>query len=55
MANQSFWLGLAEKEVLVLGCYCPGGAFCHRRILADILVKLFTSRGLTVSYRGEIE
>jgi uncharacterized protein YeaO (DUF488 family) len=42
------WQELLNKEKVVLCCYCKKGDFCHRYILADILVKL------GAEYCGEI-
>ena len=34
------WDELLSRDEVVLVCYCPKGQFCHRHILAKILVKL---------------
>lgn len=34
------WDRLLQKQRIVLLCYCKAGDFCHRRLLAEILVKL---------------
>ena len=34
------WDTLLSRRRVVLLCYCPPGAFCHRLILADVLGKL---------------
>lgn len=54
-ANREFWLELAGKETLVLGCYCAPGCFCHRLELVEILTKFLKSLGKEVKYCGEIE
>lgn len=46
--HPSEWAALLAKEKIVLCCYCPAGAFCHRLLLAKILVKL------GAKYEGEI-
>ena len=33
------WVKLLEMEEVTLVCYCEDGAFCHRYILAELLVK----------------
>ena len=38
--NKARWQELLNQEEVVLVCYCPGGTFCHRYILAEILEKL---------------
>lgn len=42
------WTELMARDRVVLVCFCPPHAFCHRLLLADILVKL----GAT--YEGEV-
>ncbi len=34
------WEALLRRPRVVLGCFCPDAAHCHRRLLAGILVKL---------------
>lgn len=46
--HRSDWDALLSKDKIVLCCYCPAGAFCHRLLLAKILVKL------GAEYEGEI-
>jgi len=46
--NPDAWELLLFKGRVVLCCYCKPGDFCHRRLLADILVKL------GAQYGGEI-
>lgn len=48
--NRDKWEELLSRERLTLVCFCPKGRFCHRRILANILVKIFGAE-----YKGEIE
>ncbi|MFW5962556.1 MAG: DUF488 family protein [bacterium] len=42
------WNELLAKKEIVLCCYCKKGDFCHRLLLADILVKL------GAVYEGEV-
>jgi uncharacterized protein YeaO (DUF488 family) len=42
------WQELLNRDRVVLCCYCKANDFCHRYILADILVKL------GAEYCGEI-
>jgi uncharacterized protein YeaO (DUF488 family) len=42
------WNWLLRQEEVVLVCFCKAGDFCHRLLLADILVKL------GAEYLGEI-
>lgn len=43
------WNLLLRQERIVLCCYCKPGAFCHRLLLADMLVKC------GAEYKGEIQ
>lgn len=46
--NNATWQELLSRERVTLLCYCRKGKFCHRLILAKILVML------GASYEGEI-
>jgi len=46
--NQNFWIRLLKRDEVILVCFCKAGDFCHRILLADILVKL------GAEYLGEI-
>ena len=46
--NKQQWDDLFSKETVTLVCYCKKGKFCHRLILAKILVML------GAEYKGEI-
>jgi len=37
--HRELWRRLLAQERVVLACYCPPRSFCHRLVLADILVK----------------
>lgn len=39
---------------LVLCCYCRPFEECHRKLLAQILVDLGASKGISVYYKGEV-
>jgi uncharacterized protein YeaO (DUF488 family) len=43
------WNWILKQEEVVLVCFCKAGDFCHRLLLADILVKL------GAEYLGEIK
>lgn len=47
-ANYHVWQMILHKPRVVLMCFCPTGAFCHRHLLVEYLVKL----GAT--YKGEL-
>jgi hypothetical protein len=42
-----------ESGELVLGCYCPPHAFCHRYIAIEVLQKIGQAHGIPVDYAGE--
>lgn len=45
---REYWNWLLKRNEIVLVCFCKAGDFCHRILLADILVKL------GAEYLGEI-
>jgi hypothetical protein len=46
--NDAEWGLLLSSDRIVLCCYCKAGDFCHRTLLADMLVEL------GAEYKGEI-
>ena len=52
-ANTAAWLELLKQPKLALACYCRAGAFCHRILLADMLVKVGARHGVSVELVGE--
>lgn len=46
--NRNKWDKLLNQNEVVLVCFCKAGDFCHRYLLAEILVKL------GCVYKGEI-
>lgn len=48
------WLALFSHPVVVLGCYCPAGNFCHRHLLTDILEKIANQERFHFVRGGEI-
>jgi len=46
--NRDLWEWLLKQKEVVLVCFCKSGDFCHRVLLANILVKL------GAKYLGEI-
>jgi uncharacterized protein YeaO (DUF488 family) len=38
--NREKWDQLLNQDEVVLVCFCKKGSFCHRYLLAEILVKL---------------
>jgi uncharacterized protein YeaO (DUF488 family) len=47
-SNKYQWQYLLDQAKIILCCYCKPNDFCHRYLLADILVKL------GAKYKGEI-
>lgn len=53
--NKDVWLQTLETDRLVLGCFCPPDTFCHRRLLAKMMVKVAQIHlGRMATYHGEI-
>ena len=52
--NRAAWERVAAMDRVVLCCYCRPGAFCHRRLLAEYLVRAAQALGKEAAYRGEI-
>lgn len=52
--HTSEWLSLFSHPVMVLGCYCPAGNFCHRHLLTDILEKIAIQERFHFVKGGEI-
>lgn len=48
--NPQKWKDLISRDKVILVCYCPSGVFCHRVLLANMLVKSGVAK-----YMGEIE
>lgn len=46
--HRSEWDQLLSRDRVVLVCFCRKGKFCHRLLLAEILVKL------GAEYKGEL-
>jgi hypothetical protein len=53
-SHRGAWETLLGRERIVLCCYCPDPALCHRRLLADMLVKAGEQREIDVRYAGEL-
>lgn len=47
--HREVWDLLLSKKRIVLCCYCKPGDFCHRLLLAELLVKC------GAEYKGEIQ
>ncbi len=54
-ANATPFVGLVQRERLVICCYCAaGGAFYHRHLAVDILSKIAAHHGLPFICGGEL-
>lgn len=47
------WLKLLDMEVVAVGCYCPDGKFCHRKLLVYVLERITRNMGIDFEYLGE--
>ena len=54
MERREEWLAFLQKETAAIACYCPAGAFCHRRLLIPILDAVAKKHGIAFEYMGEI-
>lgn len=48
------WNELGQHDKIALACFCRTGAFCHRHLLAGMVTKYLTSKGITVQFHGEL-
>jgi uncharacterized protein YeaO (DUF488 family) len=48
------WIEVANLDSVTLLCYCKSGDFCHRTILADMLIKVAESLDIKATYEGEV-
>lgn len=52
--NPEQWDALLAMDEVAIACYCPDGAFCHRRLLVGILGDLCDKRDIPFAYLGEL-
>lgn len=52
--NNARWREVLGQDRIVLTCYCPPGQFCHRLLLAHILVQRAKELNISAKYLGEI-
>jgi hypothetical protein len=44
-----------KVDYVILGCYCPPGAFCHRTLLSQFLVEYFKAEfGGEITSKGQM-
>ena len=54
--NKDHWLKIINTPgVVVLGCYCKSGKFCHRHLLAGFFKEICEKQKLPYTYYGEFE
>jgi len=44
--NPQAWESLLHREEVVLVCFCPAGAFCHRHLLKEIIRRVCIRQGI---------
>lgn len=54
LKHPEFWDSLLEQKVLCIACFCSAYTFCHRHILASLLIEYGLSKSITVTIKGEI-
>jgi protein gp37/uncharacterized protein YeaO (DUF488 family) len=47
------FLDILRRQRVVLKCYCPAGANCHRHLAIDVLSKIATHHQINVTIAGE--
>jgi len=52
--SQQPFLDLLMGKSATLGCYCHDPSHCHRSLAAEILIKIATSKGIEIGWRGEL-
>lgn len=53
--HHDLWMELFEEESITLLCYCGAEGFCHRFLLADLMVKWSNEAGIEAEYEGEMQ
>jgi uncharacterized protein YeaO (DUF488 family) len=56
LEHKTFWLDWVRRyqdSTIVLGCYCKCGAFCHRLIAAEVLLKVANHIGIEATIEPE--
>lgn len=54
LQDREYWKELLSREYVVLACYCKAGTFCHRYILADVLLKICQNQSIPCELVGEV-
>ena len=49
------WEELCSRDILVIGCYCPDGDFCHRYELVKYLEIFAKYKNIPFEYAGELK
>lgn len=52
--NRERWIEVVNSGEVLLLCYCPAGAFCHRHLFAGYLKLFAESQGIEVIMKGEL-
>lgn len=53
--QKQHWLDLFYKTSITLVCFCTDPEHCHRKLLAEILIKVGKAHNIHVAYHGERE
>ncbi len=48
------WNRLETIERMAITCYCPAGAYCHRHLFKDCLMKYFYQKKIEYQDHGEL-
>lgn len=52
--NINSWYRFAEKDSVALACYCRAGEYCHRHLLAPLVIACLQDLGHQVIFHGEL-
>lgn len=53
LQHPDVWDDLLKMDSIALACYCKAGKFCHRHLVADLLVEWGASKNVEVKLMGE--
>lgn len=53
--QKQHWLNLLQKPSITLVCFCSDHTHCHRKLLAEILIKVGQVHNIHIAYHGERE
>lgn len=55
MNQREKWVEAVQCDVVVFGCYCKAGDFCHRKLLVWYFEVLARANNIPFEYMGELQ